>query len=110
MKNKLIHNLSTHYCTLDGVETEPRLPLLKVPTDGMEAKENVLNNIIDIEPGSSVLIGGHPSYMSLIIQLARWYHWKIYFFDTFSQKLYGAPYLNREDKYLIEQKRSDKGL
>ena len=97
--------MSTHYCSLSGVETEPRMPLMKNPTDTFEAKVNVLAATKELPTDVTMLIGGHPMYLLLLHQLSKRYRWKLMLFDTFTGKLYYAPFYSRVETMQLEKTR-----
>lgn len=97
------YNLTTHLCEHIEVEHEPRLKLLSNQKNALEVIDKVKKAIVDVPKGVDVVIGGHPQYINVLMQIAPLMRWRVWFYSTYDGDLYTAAFISRQDRYEIEK-------
>jgi len=97
------YNLTTHVCPNTDVELEPRLPLLSNQKNALEVIDKVKKAIATVPKDVEVVIGGHPQYVSILMQVAPMMRWRVWFYSTYDGDIYTAAFLSRQDRFEIER-------
>lgn len=98
-----IYNLSTHFCEVNEVETEPRLEMLSNVKNTEEVIDKVKRGIVGVPKGSKVLLGGNNQYIGILIKLAKLMRWTVFYYSPHDNSIFTAAYLSREHIYEIEK-------
>lgn len=99
----IIFNLSTHYCDVEGVETEPRLKILQNVKNSFEVIDKIKEGIEGIPKGAKVLLGGSSQYVGIISSLVKTMRWQVYYYSSYDNDVYTGAFLSRMDRMEIEK-------
>ena len=98
-----IYNLTTHYCDIDNVETEPRLGILQNVKNTQEVIEKIKEGIRGVPKDAKVIIGGNNQFVGILISVAKSMRWKVFYYSPQDNSIFSAAYLSRQDRFEIER-------
>lgn len=98
-----IWNLSTHFCDLDNVESEPRMKMLQNLKNSHEVIDKIKEGIKGVPKGAKVLLGGSSQYVGILVSLAKTMRWQVYYYSQYDNDIYTGAFLSRQDRFEIEK-------
>ena len=103
MKIEKIYNLSSHFCDVKGVESEPRLKMLQNIKNSHEVIDKVKEGIKGVPKNVKVLLGGSNQYVGILTSLSKTMRWQVYYYSPYDNDIYTGAFLSRQDRFEIEK-------